>query len=183
MSITNTLKAEHQLILQYIDLMEQYANHDAKDIQSATNSLLLSNADTLLKFIYEFADTFHHAKEENVLFKYLSAPDVLTQCNPVQVMLAEHHQARDLVNQMQNAVSQHNIAALIASVHGYANLLRSHIYKEDNILYPMAERSISDQAKVNLLTEYEKIDEQRDAQAITSKYQNLLLTLQSKINR
>ncbi|AMK75468.1 hypothetical protein EDE11_11915 [Methylomonas methanica] len=72
MSVTNTLKSEHQFILQYIDLMEQYARYDAASSSEASTSLLLAKSAEFIEFIHDFADTFHHAKEEDVLFRYLA---------------------------------------------------------------------------------------------------------------
>ena len=179
MSVTNTLKSEHQFILQYIDLMECYARHDASLPDDAGGSLLLEKADIFIAFIHEYADTFHHAKEEKVLFKYLALPGVLNECNPLPVMLNEHAQARELLSQMQYAASLNNVAALIDYVHGYTTLLRKHIYKEDNILYAMADRNLNEEDKIKLLEEYEKVDKQQDAEAIISKYQNGLLALKN----
>ena len=158
MSVTNTLKSEHQFILQYIDLMEKYARYDAALPSDASNSLLLAKSAEFIEFIHEFADTFHHAKEENVLFKCLAVPGVLNECNPLPVMLSEHAQARELLSKMQYAASLNNVAALIDCVHSYATLLRKHIFKEDNILYAMADRNIDEANKIKLLKEYEKID-------------------------
>lgn len=134
MSVTNALKAEHQFIIQYIDLMERYARQDAS-LVGMGQSLLMEKIDIFIAFIHEYADTYHHAKEENVLFKYLALPGVLSECNPLPVMLNEHAQARELLSQMRYAASLDNVAALIDCVYAYADLLRKHIYKEDNILY------------------------------------------------
>ncbi len=175
MSVTEQLKQEHQLILNYISLMEQYINH-------ADTSLLLSNAESFIAFIHDFADSFHHAKEEDVLFRYLEAPNVLAHCNPIPQMLFEHNKARELVNAMKSAVAEANTDGLLMTVRQYAGLLREHIFKEDNILYPMAERGLSDSVKAALLTEYAEIEQKLNSAEIWEKYQSLYLELAERLN-
>jgi hemerythrin-like domain-containing protein len=64
----------------------------------------------------------------------------------------------------------------------YARLLKEHIYKEDNILYPMGERGLSDTAKSSLLKEYAETDERLDSQSIWCKYEALATDLESQLN-
>src|SRR5450631_1104929 len=101
MLATENLMKEHQLILKYIDLMERYAELGLKDLNA---SVLVEKADYFIQFIHEFADHFHHAKEEDILFRYLEVPGVLTHCNPVPQMLSEHNKAREFVRNMENAI-------------------------------------------------------------------------------
>jgi hemerythrin-like domain-containing protein len=134
MLATENLMKEHQLILKYVDLMERCAEFSLKNSQ---NSMLFEKAHHFIAFIHEFADDFHHAKEEQILFRYLEVPGVLTHCNPIPQMLNEHSKARELVRNMENALHTNDINKLGANIAQYANLLKEHIYKEDNILYPM----------------------------------------------
>lgn len=170
MSVTEQLKNEHQLILKYISLMEQYANH-------TDSSLLLDNAKRFIAFIHDFADNFHHAKEEDVLFRYLALPNVLSHCNPIPQMLFEHNKARELVNVMENALAANNPNDLIIAMRQYASLLKEHIFKEDNILYPMAERGLPDSVKTTLLSEYAEIGQNLNSTAIWQQYQTLYAEL------
>ena len=101
MVTTENLIKEHQLILSYVDLMERYAEFSLKNPQ---HSMLLEKAHYFIAFIHEFADDFHHAKEEHILFRYLEAPGVLTHCNPIPQMLNEHGKARELVRNMEQAL-------------------------------------------------------------------------------
>ena len=130
MLATENLMKEHQLILKYIDLMERYAELGLKDLNA---SVLVEKADYFIQFIHEFADHFHHAKEEDILFRYLEVPGVLTHCNPVPQMLSEHNKAREFVRNMENAIQTKELNELVANAGEYASLLREHIYKEDNI--------------------------------------------------
>ena len=61
MLATEHLMKEHQLILKYVDLLERYVELSSKNSES---SLLFEKAPVFIQFIHEFADEFHHAKEE-----------------------------------------------------------------------------------------------------------------------
>jgi hemerythrin-like domain-containing protein len=64
----------------------------------------------------------------------------------------------------------------------YARLLKEHIYKEDNILYPMAERGLSDEAKSSLLKDYTETDNRINSQDIWRKYEILYNELELQLN-
>jgi len=169
------LMNEHQLILKYIDLMERYTCH-------INPAVLFAKADSFIAFIHQFADGFHHAKEEDILFRYLEVPNVLTHCNPIPQMWHEHNKARAIVEDMENAVLNHQLTMLVVAIHQYAKLLQEHIYKEDNILYPMAERSLSDAAKTSLLNDCTETDTRLDSASIWQKYQTLYTELSDYLN-
>lgn len=175
MLTAENLMKEHQLILKYVDLMERYA---AFSLKHPDRSVLLEQAAAFIAFIDEFADHFHHAKEEGILFRYLGVPGVLTHCNPVPQMLMEHDKARGYVQGMEQAVQAKDLTALAGNASRYAQLLKEHIYKEDNILYPMAEAGLSDQAKTALLKEYAEADERMDSRAVWAKYESLYSELE-----
>ncbi|OYV15795.1 MAG: hemerythrin hhE cation binding domain-containing protein [Methylococcaceae bacterium NSP1-1] len=159
--------------------MERYAEFDLKDLIAP---ILFENANCFIQFIHEFADHFHHAKEEDILFRYLEIPGVLTHCNPVPQMLFEHSKAREFVRNMENAIQAKKINELTANAGQYARLLKEHIYKEDNILYPMAERGLSDEAKSSLLKEYIETDNRLNSHAIWLKYEILCIELEQQLN-
>lgn len=94
MLVTENLMKEHQLILKYVDLMERYAEFGLKNFNTP---ILFVKANCFIQFIHEFSDHFHHAKEEDILFRYLEVPGVLSHCNPVPQMLYEHNKAREFV--------------------------------------------------------------------------------------
>jgi len=177
MLVTENLMKEHQLILKYVDLMERYAEFSLKNAQ---NSILFEKAHYFITFIHEFADDFHHAKEEEILFRYLEVPGVLTHCNPIPQMLNEHNKARELVRNMENALHTNDINKLEAYIAQYAQLLKEHIYKEDNILYPMGERGLSDTVKSSLSKEVTETDARLDSQTIWCKYETLYTDLENQ---
>lgn len=176
MQVTHELMNEHKLIIKYLDLMERYIE------SSQTNrheNLLLEKAQDFISFIQKFADTYHHAKEEDVLFKYMQAPGVLSHCNPLPVMLSEHEQGRTYVQNMNDAVANENVESLCKNAYGYSQLLKQHISKENNVLYPMAEEGISDDDKIAVENEYRQIEEELNKRAIWNEYEEKYSELES----
>jgi hemerythrin-like domain-containing protein len=177
-SATAGLMQEHQLILKYIDLMERCTK---LNLQKPDLQILFDQTGFFIDFIHEFADRFHHAKEENILFRYLGTPGVLTHCNPVPQMINEHAQARCFVRNMEEALRTKNLHDLAESAQHYAGLLKMHIYKEDNILYPMAEQGLSDELKASISRDYAETEAELDSPAIWNKYEALRIKLENDL--
>jgi hemerythrin-like domain-containing protein len=117
-----------------------------------------------IEFIRTFADGVHHQKEENLLFPAMHRCGVPAEMGPIACMLKEHHQGREFVARMRAAVEglrsgrpgaadQFRTAAA-----GYAELLAQHIYKEDNILFMMAERIVGEETLTALAPEFERAE-------------------------
>ena len=179
MQISDDLKKEHQFILKYIGLMERYIEFS---LENSNKPILLDKAEEFIGFIQKFADEFHHAKEEDILFKHLAAPGVLTHCNPLPQMLAEHDLGRKYVQEMKDSLTNKDLNKLIESTRNYGKLLKEHIQKEDNILYPMAENGIVDPEKNTLRNEYNNVETQIGAQDVWNEYEKKYVKLESYLN-
>ncbi len=90
-------------------------------------------------FIRSYADRFHHAKEEDILFK-----DAGDGQDIIQVMLADHETGRGYVRAIVEAVERHDTAAAVENLLAYRELLTEHIKKEDEILYPWLDQQLTD---------------------------------------
>ncbi len=139
MDAIETLMAEHQQILGAIGALEAYAGEVRRGGGDA------AELGRFVTFIREFADAHHHAKEEDLLFAAMVEAGFPREGGPVGVMLHEHDEGRGHIRVLAGLAgatapwSAADRERLHAAALGYANLLRSHIQKEDTILYPMAE--------------------------------------------
>lgn len=174
MQLIEKLMQEHHLILQYIDLFLKHTPQEDGPPE-------LKAFETLVEFIKNYADAYHHHKEEDILFVELNKAGVLSHCNPVQQMLFEHQQARGYVEQMEQALQNKNWEILKANLNLYAFLLQQHIYKEDQILYPMAEQRLSETQKSTLDAAFEKAEKNLQGSEITHKYETMLLRLTQEL--
>jgi hemerythrin-like domain-containing protein len=102
-----------------------------------------------LDFFRNFADGCHHAKEEELLFPLLEVRGIPREYGPIGCMLKEHVQGRNYVATVRVHLdsardgSPEAAAAVRTAALSYIEMLRQHIYKEDNILFQMAIRALS----------------------------------------
>ena len=155
--VTRVLVEEHQLILRMIALVE---NNTAR-LEAGRFRDWQFYLDAV-DFIRNYADRFHHAKEEDVLFAALVANGMPAKQSPIEAMHIEHDQGRAHVRAIAAAAlkardGEAGQEAIIAEhARGYAALLRGHIDKEDTILYPLAERILPEEVRPRMLQAYEQ---------------------------
>jgi len=172
--ITQALVDEHRLILRMIALLERNAALTAAGVY-ANWQFYLDGVD----FIRNYADRFHHAKEEDVLFDALVRNGMPRENSPIAAMLMEHDQGRACVRAMEVAVRevmegrQGRECAIAENALAYAALLKDHISKEDTILYPLAERVIPDAMREEIVRGYQQAVTQADA-AFSERYRKLV---------
>jgi hemerythrin-like domain-containing protein len=156
---TEILRREHDAILRMLDATDEVIRRlDAGD--KVEPAIL----DGLLEFFRLFADQCHHGKEEDLLFPKLEQKGMPREAGPIGVMLTEHDQGRAFVRQMAQAAGEYArgsagaVARWTAAASGYAALLREHIYKENNILFVMAERMLTPEEQEELARQFEKVE-------------------------
>lgn len=177
--VTSELSKEHQLILKYVALMEQYIQLGACNDSAGPGA---EYAAKFVEFVAEFADDYHHSKEELILFQYLDTPKVLTHCSPLPHMLFEHDEGRDHARGMREALVNGQMPVFVRCAESYAALLRAHIYKEDNVLYPMAEEGLSLEDKGKILAEYRLAEANKGKVQLWQKYEALLAEFSNEFN-
>ncbi|TYO98878.1 hemerythrin-like domain-containing protein [Geothermobacter ehrlichii] len=172
--VTTVMVEEHKLILRMIDLVEK-------------NTRLLEQGRfddwrfylDAVDFIRNYADRFHHAKEEATLFTALVANGMPEQNSPVAAMLMEHDQGRAFVRGMEAAAQKaldgatDQVAVLAENAYGYVELLRRHIEKEDTILYPLAERVLPAEVRPAMLEAYHRA-EAEVAEDFSERYRRMV---------
>jgi hemerythrin-like domain-containing protein len=65
---------------------------------------------------------------------------------PTQMMRFEHAQMRDLIEQMERALNGRDGSGFAGAAETLLILMQQHNMKEENILYPMCDRSLATQA-------------------------------------
>ena len=154
-NVTDRLMDEHRLILRLLDLLEAQAARVADG--GEPDSAFFAGA---IDFVRRFADRFHHAKEEEILFAALVANGMPAENSPVAAMLLEHEQGRQFLRGLEEALREHRSGAsgqrrrIVENARGYCALLRDHIGKEDRILYPLAERILPQESRAHILASY-----------------------------
>jgi len=169
---TTILSAEHQNILKVIQVLLKEC--DLLEKNKEINSDFFRQ---VIDFIRGYADKFHHAKEEEILFKEMNKDTVSLHCNPIEQMLHEHDLGRNFVKSIDDGVRENNQNKILAGARGYAYLLQDHIFKEDNILYPMADEALDQKTQELILAKFEKINEDDFGSKIINKYLDIVQKL------
>lgn len=149
---TTVLSEEHKNILSVIDSV--FKKCDKIESGDEIDKDFFARA---VNFIKNYADKFHHSKEEDILFVELNKDGVLDHCNPIEQMLYEHNLGRDFVKGLSEAVLKTDREEIIKNARGYGELLREHIFKEDNILYPMADTALNEETQRLISEKFAKI--------------------------
>jgi len=154
---TAILRKEHDAILKMLDASEEAARR----INSG-GTVEAETLEGLIEFFRLFADRCHHGKEEDLLFPLLESRGLPRHGGPTGVMLHEHEQGRALIKEMvesAEALKGGDRAARWAQAAGsYIDLLRSHIDKENNILFVMAENMLSREEQQQLAAEFDRVE-------------------------
>ena len=121
----------------------------------------------LMKFrdyVSDYVDGCHNKKEENHVFPMAERCGIPRHGGPLAVMLAEHEASQELLGNLQGLIERY-----VAGEHGvldelrgtydeYTALLKSHFWKETDILYPMVRRAIDDGDAAALLKGIEETE-------------------------
>ena len=139
-----TMMEEHELIVQVLASLDAMAQTLAGGGQVPRRDV----AD-FGRFFRDFADKCHHGKEEDRLFAKMVQAGFPRQSGPIAVMLAEHDAGRQEVRALlevgggSGPLSAAEGARTIDAAGQFVPLLYAHIQKENNILYPMAQKGIT----------------------------------------
>ena len=153
------LLEEHRMLQQ----ITQKLSVLAEKVQSAEN---LENVKEELAQLRRVAEELldaekHYLREENVLFPVLEKHGIT---EPPAIMWMEHNQLREKKKQLkgllENAATinfqdfKRQLGELASAIN---NALNSHIFKENNILFPTAQRVVKEQEWADVRADFDEI--------------------------
>lgn len=166
------LMDEHKYIKRVIALIPALAARFAAGIAEVDKRTALQIVD----FVRNFADRYHHAKEEDLLFKQFDeGADI------IQAMYTEHETGRAHIRAAVEAMERGDARTAREQLTAYGALLSEHIRKEDEILYPWMDRGLSDSQIGQLFGKFRDVEvrfENRPAQ-----YRALVLELEARLQQ
>jgi hemerythrin-like domain-containing protein len=151
------------------------AELEAKNIH-ATGKVDTDKVAKIVDFFRVFVDKCHHSKEERKLFPKLQELGMPSNGGPIAVMLHEHTLGRSEVAAIADALAKFSggdaSAAQTVAAHliAYSNLLRSHIDKENNVLFAMADNILSFADEEELSGAFEAIEAEEIGAGVHEQY-------------
>ncbi len=147
---------EHVLIKRWLALIPKFVEN--LDVESEEGRQLILAA---VDFIRSYADKYHHAKEEEILFKYFDE-----ESDILRTMRADHEKARGHVRAVLEALERRDKDAIAEHLTAYGELLAAHVLKEDEILYRWMDRNLSMTQVGELFSKFAEVDEKMDKEVI-----------------
>lgn len=141
----------------------------------------------LVDYIRNYADKYHHGKEEVILFRAMGE-DIgpMATEGPVRGMLIEHDLGRLYMSRLEEALNKYQQGEkdatldIIANTISYTHLLNQHIQTEDGTLYPFAQKRLGAAALEKVENEVKSFEENPENIKIKLKYKALMEELESK---
>jgi hemerythrin-like domain-containing protein len=158
MGPTAVLRHEHELVCRALagaDALAEQARRSGSVDDAAVRDFI--------EFARFFTDGCHHAKEERLLFPRLRERGAAASA-PVAAMLQEHEGGRERVRRLEAALDAaaagdaDAVARVAENLSAYAALLRAHIAKENNVLFPLADRLLTDDDQRDLDAAFELVE-------------------------
>ena len=140
-----------------------------------------ADVDQMIDFIKNYADKHHHGKEELKQHLGPAAQKLVTNG-----MLVEHDMGRFYIQQLQEAVKDYQsgnkeaVLDIIANSISYTHLLDRHIQKENDIVYPFAQKNFNKEISDEIQKECDEFEENANQQGFQDKYILLLEQLENK---
>jgi hemerythrin-like domain-containing protein len=172
---TEVLKEEHRAIERMLAVLKEAADRAAAG--ERVPATLFRDA---VDFIRNFADKCHHGKEEGKLFPRLEERGMPRGGGPLAVMLHEHDAGRQYVGAIEGALSAYEggdegaSQVIVENSRRYVELLQGHIAKEDGVLFPMADRILSDEDQRELEELFEQVETEQMGPGTHEKYHRML---------
>lgn len=159
---TEVLFAEHRVIERVLHVLETLARASREGAE-----VDLGDARDTLDFIASYADRIHHGKEEAELFPAMESRGIPRDVGPTAVMRAEHDEGRAHVRALREAVAAEPFDRATFARRGsaFVALLRDHIAKEDQVLFPMAEQMLDGAAREELMAVFRHVDDEEIGEA------------------
>jgi len=153
------LMEEHKIMLQIAEKLNTITN---KIQQISDTSYVGEEIHNLEHIAVDFLDAEkHYLREENVLFPNLEKHGIT---EPPAIMWMEHNQIREKKKQLNQLIENYNAISfqdfkrqLGETAESLNNLLPSHFFKENSILFPTALRVITDEEWKEIRKEFDEI--------------------------
>ncbi len=183
MTATEVLKEEHRAIERMLAVMSAAAQRLA-DGEPVRAGLLREAVD----FVRNYADKNHHGKDEDNLFPRLEERGVPKEGGPLGMMLHEHVLGRQFIKAIDDAIDGYesgdkDAAQVIAgNIGGYTQLLTEHVWKEENVLFPMADQVLSADDQRDLSERFERVDAEVSGPEVLKRYTDMVGRLEQEIS-
>lgn len=162
MMVTETLRNEHKMILEFLDGLSRILKRMEWQKEAGPEPDTFRNA---IEFAREYADRFHHHKEEYLLFGHLAQKHGGELDSQIEKLRQQHEMNRTLLTEAADAIAGYARGEEVSARNLHFNLikyvanLREHIRHEDDVFFPMADEALTESEDRQLAHEFAKQEE------------------------
>ncbi len=180
---TKVLEEEHHFIQKVVNAMAILIEilETGKEVEEKT-------LQDIVEFMRTFADKCHHGKEETHLFPVLEKKGVPMRGCPLGVLIAEHQKGRGLVSELAKAPEAYTKGSplaresLVKSLRGLTELYPNHIWKEEYLAFPMADKILSSEEQRELSDKFEMVEKEIGLD-VHQRFEQFAVELEGKAQR
>jgi hemerythrin-like domain-containing protein len=175
------LVTEHDVIKRMLAIIDSICDkYESENEFIATPEHLRQIVD----FIRNYADGLHHAKEEDILFKVMEEAGISLDDEPVGPFMTDHTMGRFFTGGMSGAVDamENDDASaeedFVISARAYTALLTRHIHCEDDMLFELAEKRLSEEQMNRVKEDFDLIENNEECLRDKKKYLMIVTDLE-----
>lgn len=112
----------------------------------------------LIAFFREYADKYHHHKEEDILFPEMIKANELLESGVIQEMFENHENFRELIAEIEQLTKDKNYLSAQNKLEQYADSLIDHIAVENEEVFEIAKTLFSDSELEKIYFRFKDLD-------------------------
>jgi hemerythrin-like domain-containing protein len=148
------LKADHQWILQALDVLREMAQQLETYGMIARKDVL-----TLLEFLRKFAHEYHDAKEQILLVHAVRDARITLDQRTLDGIAADHDRhICTAVDALRAALIERNDKEFVELATTYIELMTTHIFNEDHFLFDTIEEGLTTDCDEQLIKAFDEFD-------------------------
>ncbi len=162
---------EHETIKVSLRVLDEISHR----IESG-NVIPVEDITAQIQFLKLFVNSYHHCKEECILYPAMEESGIHRENGPIGMMLDQHETLREYLLQMEDSVSVTPIKRdeFIKSARGYTSLLRYNIRNENSVLLPIADMKIPPLKQEKIIRSFGELEENGIGKETHEKLNELL---------
>ena len=154
MAATTVLRSEHEAILRMVEAVEVLARRIQHGRPVAPAAMAAAT-----EWLSTVAHRIHRDKEEEILFPALSGKGLHEGPGCIGAMLASHEDGREAFKRMLVSMAEGDQESWARAVWVYAETMRQHIRREDDVVFSLADSLFGEQEQMALAQGFAAIDE------------------------
>jgi hemerythrin-like domain-containing protein len=151
------LRNEHGLIRQYVDHLADAADK-IKNEQRPPREFF----EKATQFSKEFADQYHHVKEEYMMFVRLAMKKGGEMDGEIESLRHQHEMGKNYISTIRGCLDAYaegdpaRTTDIVESLGSYVAMERQHIHTEDHVFFPLVAEEFTDTDMDQVRVEFDK---------------------------